>query len=468
MEAYYQGIWRMDWGFGNPNKTASLIATLMVAVWGLACFRRWGFWAALALFTGLGVGLIRTMSRGGLVALCAGLGILVWNLPRPWPKRRVGAVVLAVWGMIGAAVLWEAHARFGQGLVEPDRSITNRLELWKVAPRMMADAPGGWGLGNAGRAYMHWYQPTGRSEEYRTLVNSHLTWLVEFGWPLRFLYLFGWWATFLLCWPGRLRNAEPGTRTARADAPESSNVERRSSRGTLCVPFAVWVAFGVAAAFSSVAESPWLWVVPGMAFAFAVGARVRDRRWPGARAWALAGGGAALGVGVLFLLGMGDSGVRVRGGRVLLGRGEPSVWVIADPKVMGRDYGKALRAARASRGESAVGVVESVEALGGVRGKVLVVGGLKTVREAAGLREALGKLTRAILLNPSFGPAEIEAGGGALRGRVEVVFGEFSASPFAGAWEAVATVRRVEGAGDFLPSWADFVFAAPRGGGVPD
>jgi len=45
----------MDWGLGNPNKTAALIAMLMVAVWGLACFRKWGFWAALTLFTGLGI-----------------------------------------------------------------------------------------------------------------------------------------------------------------------------------------------------------------------------------------------------------------------------------------------------------------------------------------------------------------------------------------------------------------------------
>jgi len=33
----------MDWGLGSPNKTAALIAMLMVAVWGLAFirFRAW-------------------------------------------------------------------------------------------------------------------------------------------------------------------------------------------------------------------------------------------------------------------------------------------------------------------------------------------------------------------------------------------------------------------------------------------
>jgi hypothetical protein len=55
---------RMDWGLGNPNKTAALIALIMIAVWILGYIRDWGFWVALALFTGFGVCLILTQSRG--------------------------------------------------------------------------------------------------------------------------------------------------------------------------------------------------------------------------------------------------------------------------------------------------------------------------------------------------------------------------------------------------------------------
>lgn len=443
MDAYFQGVWRMDWGFGNPNKTAALIAMLMVAVWGLAWFRRWGFWAALALFTALGVGLIRTMSRGGVLALCAGLTVLVWNLPRPWSRRRVGAVILAVWVMVGAAVFWEAHARFGQGFVETDRSIANRIELWKVAPRMMRDAPGGWGWGNAGRAYMQWYQPADRVEEYRTLVNSHLTWLVELGWPLRFIVLLGDLTVLVLCWP-------------------------RFGAWASAIPLGVWVAFGVAAAFSSIAESPWLWATPGLALAFALGGRIRDRRWPRARTWVLAGGCAAFGIGVLCLWGGSASEVRLRGRQVLLGNATPSAWIVADPKVMGRTYGKALRTARSDGKGVAIGIVEAVDDVGDVDGKLLVIGGQRSGREVAWLKAAAEKAGRILLLNPSFGPAEIGAEEGALRGRIEVIFGEFSAALFAGAWEAVAPVRRVEGAGDFLPSWADFVVAVHRDMGVVD
>jgi hypothetical protein len=68
-DIFFNGTWRMDWGFGNPNKTAAFIAILMIAVWILAYIHKWGFWIALVAFTGLGICLIHTMSRGGLVAL---------------------------------------------------------------------------------------------------------------------------------------------------------------------------------------------------------------------------------------------------------------------------------------------------------------------------------------------------------------------------------------------------------------
>lgn len=39
-DLHFHGIWRMDWGLGNPNKTGALIAILMVAVWMLTLLRR--------------------------------------------------------------------------------------------------------------------------------------------------------------------------------------------------------------------------------------------------------------------------------------------------------------------------------------------------------------------------------------------------------------------------------------------
>lgn len=141
MDIYFHGFWRMDWGLGNPNKTAALIATLMIAVWALAYIRKWGFWIALGLFTGLGICLIHTFSRGGMVALGAGLLPLLWQAPRPWPWKQIAATAAAVWIMTGVSVFLQADNRYLQGLIKEDRSITHRLEIWEKTPRMMVDAP---------------------------------------------------------------------------------------------------------------------------------------------------------------------------------------------------------------------------------------------------------------------------------------------------------------------------------------
>ncbi len=259
---FFNGIWRMDWGLGNPNKTAALIAILMVAVWGLAYLRRWGFWLALVMFSGLGICLVHTFSRGGIVAAFFGLFPLVLVVWRPWPWSRIIGIVVSIWIIVAALIFLQAHKRYGQGVATEDRSISNRFEIWKAAPTMMADAPGGWGMGQSGRAYMNWYQPLDNNESYRTLVNSHLTWLVELGWIGRFLYLTGWFAVFVLCFPS-------------------------AQARWMAVPFGIWVAFFVGAFFSSVAESICLWVVPVLALTAVLVWRIRHRVWLGAKSWLL-------------------------------------------------------------------------------------------------------------------------------------------------------------------------------------
>ena len=59
------------------------------------------------------------------------------------------------------------------------------------------------------------------------------------------------------------------------------------------------------------------------------------------------------------------------------------------------------------------------------------------------------------------GPRFVVAAGGSAwaskenTSKIEVIFGEFSQSPSVNAWAEVATVRRIEGAGDFLPRWPE-------------
>ncbi len=433
-DIFFHGVWRMDWGLGNPNKTAALIAILMVAVWGLAFVRRWGFWLALPAFTVLGGCLVHTFSRGGLVAAMFGLLPLLVSAPRPWPLRRMVAAGVAVWVMILFAFSLNAHERYGQGVVRQDRSITNRLHLWKHGPLMIADAPGGWGLGNAAKAYLRWYQPLEDTESYRTFVNSHLEWLVEFGWPLRFLYLFAWAAVLLVCLPAR-------------------------GSPWLAVPLGIWVAFGVASIFSSVAESPWLWILPCLALLAALGWRMTKRRWPAVVTWTVPVATAAFGCVALLLVGATGTAVEGSSRKVILGEGTPKFWLVVDEPVLGgARFAKTLRQALSDRETPpTVGVVWSAKDLpSDLAGAVVVVTGASLAEGRVDAGRILGNAKRTVFLSPGFYPQEAGLDPGRPFGAA--LFGEFSQSPFLSAWEETGRVKRIVGAGDFLPAWPELIF----------
>jgi hypothetical protein len=252
---FFHGVWRMDIGFGNPNKTATLFAMLMVAAWAFLNIRRWGYWGALGLFTFFGFCLVHTFSRGGMCAAFVGVGVMLFTYPKRWYRFQLIGVGVALTIIAAASLQLGATRRYAQGLLQEDLSITHRLAIWKEVPRMMVDAPEGWGGGESGRAYMEWYQPLSRFEEYRTLVSSHLTWLVELGWPFRLGYVFAWLLILRLCWPS------PAT-------PVRS------------IGLGIWTAFGISGLFSSVAESRLLWILPGMSLFAILLERIAKGCWP--------------------------------------------------------------------------------------------------------------------------------------------------------------------------------------------
>ncbi|MDR2983134.1 MAG: O-antigen ligase family protein [Puniceicoccales bacterium] len=308
---------RLDWGLGNPNKTAALIVLLMMAIWGLPSWlgafwpkaKEALWWIALLGSLGLGCALLQTGSRGGLVAAVTGWLVMLCFGPRPWPWRKIaGAMGAFVAALILMAVLPQA-ARLSPLYGVHDASIGNRWILWQSIPSMILAAPGGWGLGNSGEAFMTWYQSADRGELYRTLVNSHGTWLVELGWLGRIGYLGGWVIAFCLAWPTRL---SPGKRLS-------------------VVPLGVLTAFAVSALFSSVAETWVLWLIPLFALIFAILMRRHAHVWPkpAAVTWSLVGSFVVMGMAVFFFsdnlpLYAHDSGKSVQ-----LGRGDPRLVIVA-------------------------------------------------------------------------------------------------------------------------------------------
>ena len=352
---------------------------------------------------------------------------------------KAAAIGVSVLVLTAFSFKLNAHERFGQGVTVEDRSITNRLELWKATPAMMVDAPGGWGIGNSGNAFMRWYQPTQRTERYRTLVNSHLTWLVEIGWPLRFLYVFAWGAVCMLCLP---------TTEVRWYA----------------VPLGIWFSFGVAAFFSSVAENVWLWIIPWLSLAAVLLNRLGTMRWPRPLAW-----GVPVCLASLFCVCVWFAGHRrteISGSKdlVVVDKNAPLVWLVVDERILGgHGYAKSLREHFAENpNDEGVGVVQSLASLPvNLSGKTVVVAGSPEGRNQEKIQELASMASRLILLSPSYYPHEI---GKIIEttNAIEVFFGEFSQSPFLAAWEQTGKVRRIAGVGDFFPNWISIVFGEPK------
>jgi len=426
-EFFFKGIWRMDWGLGNPNKTAALIVALMVGLWGLASIRKWGFWVALVGFAGLGVCLVHTFSRGGIVALFLGLLPVLWFAPHPWGWRRILGVGIAVWGIIGFSVYLQAHNRLDPDFVRQDRSITNRFELWKAAPAMMLDAPWGWGLGNSGKAFVEWYQPLDRNEPYRTMVNSHLTWLVEFGWPMRFVYLAGWLLVLLLCLPG------PRSRW-------------------LSVPLGVWLSFLISATFSSVAEEPWVWSVPVLFLLLALGWRIRASIWPRPVLWLGPPVVAALAL-LLIPLGWQKSNIRHLPGATIVGKRVPETWVVADDQVLGARHGRTLRNFGETLGDTTIGIVQDMADLpGDLSGSTLVLSGNFVSAPSPVIGDRLAGARAVIIVNPGIFPQEL-GDLSDVRDKLTVVIGDFAQTPAVHSWSGQFETRSLAGVGDFVPDW---------------
>jgi hypothetical protein len=430
MNLHFHGFWRMDWGFGDPNKTAALIVSLMFSVWGVAFFWRKGFWVALMMFAALGVLLVHTFSRGGIVAASYGSIFLLGHAPKPWRRNRLIGCVIAAWVIAVATIYLQANQRIAMGIA--DRSIANRLDIWKQVPKMIADAPMGWGIGNAVPAYQNWYQALERRETYLNLLSSHFDWLVEFNWPERILYFFCWFSIGLLCWPSSLVGAYRW----------------------FAVPLAIWVSFFVVCIFSHIAESIGLWILPLTALAAVLTVRLRQNVWPARQAWIWAFSGAVAAVAAMTILGVLSAGFKIRGSpnMVKIGRGEPRIWIVLNRDMMGDHYGKALRHYMEEHPvRDAVGIAMSLEDLPTARnGIVVILGGVPKSD-----LQFLGEEPKLLLLNPTFFPKDVVLGPTQIVG---VLFGEFSQSPSMQSWYGVASVKILNGAGDFIASWPELVF----------
>ena len=171
MEFTYDGLVRYGFGFYNPNHAAALICAILPFVWIL--FLSENFYKKLfggILSTVLLVALVFTYSRSGiLVATLEAIFFILFYGRKYW-KIFVG---------LGVGLLIVLFVSGGFGRLTFDTSASNRLLIWANGLYLFLANPLGVGLGNSGEITSAFLLPY--DINCRTLINSHLTLLCEFG-----------------------------------------------------------------------------------------------------------------------------------------------------------------------------------------------------------------------------------------------------------------------------------------------
>lgn len=438
---YFEGQWRMDWGFGNPNITGAFIAMLMVSAFLLMFWGRWGFCAALITNAALGVCLVHTFSRGSLVALLVGL-IPVLVVTRPWKRSRIVATTVLAAGLGSYAWHLGATKRYAKGIVEEDRSISNRLLIYQVVPRMIWDAPGGWGLGRASEAYRQWYQPVGRMEKYKHLVSSHATWFVEFGWAGRLAYIAAWSAVVLLLLP-------------------------TSTHRWLAVPLGGWLCFGTAGTFSDIAYEKWLWIPPATLLIAGFAYRIWLKVWPKPlHSMGVIVGCVAAAIMVITVLANSidhNTKIRLQNGLVHLGPRKKQAHLfiaLPDQKVLGEFYGHRVRETMHqydSRLDAAAEIIVSwhKDSAFALKPRIAILAGEAASDATQEQLTALNGCQQIVMFNPADPGSACIAELLNIKA-VDVAFGEFYTGTSRYAWQAIA-VEHPQMTVSFLPMSATFL-----------
>lgn len=446
---------RLSWfdaGPSSPNKTGALLACWVVAcLWPMLRVRAW--WGMGLSFLLMSVGLmfmLQTGSRGALVGVVAGVAViaasvlLFTKVEQRNKDLSVASHRLLGWALglvllvfvVGYAQALGVSGRMALALGGEDGSTNVRFELYRAGLAMIHAAPGGWGHGQAGEAFGQWYQQIGHGLNFLSLVNSHLTFMADYGLLFQVLYLAGWAGVFVCVFP------HPWTPL------------RATSLG-------VWVCLFVTAIFSNVLTLVWLWLVPvGLLLACVV----QRFRWR--HGIALPQVGAAF-AGVVVMLALLHGGGRFASGELNLQAA--SGWVRVGPAtdglllvierqvVVGSRYGHCVRGALATFYGAEIfhnGKLPTSERI--AQTPLLVwAGGVPNIC----LRNFSGQV---VLLNPpsTLDEAELER---LPETGVRVFVGTLGDWRRASFWRMEAETREgwqlieVRGAADFLPDWVAYL-----------
>lgn len=178
MEFTYEGIVRYGFGFYNPNHAAAFICALSPFSWILFFAKQRLFKLLGAVFSiALMVALSLTLSRAGALVFC--LELLAFAL---YFKKEYFKNFLII-GIFLILALWISG---GLERVDFDTSASNRILIWLAGLKLFAGNLMGVGLGNSGEIASTFLLD--KDIEIRTLVNSHLSLICEFGFFIGILW----------------------------------------------------------------------------------------------------------------------------------------------------------------------------------------------------------------------------------------------------------------------------------------
>ena len=442
---YWAQDHRLRLWFKNPNLAGGLMALLALFSLGLVFFRGW-LWkmtGMLVAFVFLAL-LIKTESRAAMLAFGFGCGLMALVRVKSLLSWRVWLPVVLCVGLAGGYMALQKNGgRFTTKMFQEGNSNLSRIPIWLEVPRMMADAPWGWGAGESGKAYIRWYQDKSTCL-LENLVSGHCTFLVEHGWPMRFTYAFLWSLAFILCLGYAMRGRNP-------------------------MPLAVVGAFAFIGLFHPVVYAWELWVVPVFASVVVLWGSRRDiANLKGAVPICIAAGISAAFCIALLVEGKWRTGnekkIPVFGSAdsVCVNNDSPEMWIVDDDYVLHGGYwwlmGRELRdwCARNPQ-ERSLGHTFSINAVPASCRRLVIVGE-RCEEFCRSWRQILAdhaKLSEVVLLSPSF-PAEslsVELPAGC---SLQVIQGGLVARA-AGYGVKPNCLRIVEGASLYIPDWLDIV-----------
>lgn len=179
MEFTYEGLVRYGFGFYNPNHAAAFICAILPFVWILlfqkACWQKiLGGLLSVILILALAF----TYSRAGVLVFILEVLAFAFYFGKKYWKVFFGiGAVLTLSLLISSAV----------GRFAFDASASNRIDIWLAGLKLFLGNPLGIGLGNSGEIASAFLLPS--DIEIRSLVNSHLTLLCEFGFIVSALWI---------------------------------------------------------------------------------------------------------------------------------------------------------------------------------------------------------------------------------------------------------------------------------------